>query len=104
MDVLLEKPTEQLLAELDCARWPLWNCGVSRFPWHYDEEETCHFLAGRVKVHAKSGSYELTPGVLVTFAKGLDCEWEVLAPVRKHYTFNAGRIDTPDKTVKTAVR
>jgi len=25
-------------------RWPTWGCGVSTFPWTYDDPETCLLL------------------------------------------------------------
>jgi hypothetical protein len=32
------------IAALGARDWPIWTCGVSRFPWTYDEQETCLLL------------------------------------------------------------
>jgi uncharacterized cupin superfamily protein len=41
-----------------------------------------------VKVHLPDGrAVEVKKGDLAEFAKGLDCTWEVIEPVRKHYRF-----------------
>ncbi|GAA5784974.1 cupin domain-containing protein [Chitiniphilus shinanonensis] len=74
--------------ELGVAQWPVWSKEVSRFPWHYDETETCWLIAGRVRVTAADGeSVTLEAGDLARFPAGLDCTWEVLEPLSKHYRF-----------------
>jgi uncharacterized cupin superfamily protein len=79
---------EATIAELGARQWPTWSCGVSRFPWTYDDQETCLLLEGQVTVHPKDGDpVSFGAGDLVVFAKGLSCEWDVTAPVRKHYRF-----------------
>jgi hypothetical protein len=35
--------------------WPTWGCGVSTFPWTYDEQETCLLLEGDVTVTPDGG-------------------------------------------------
>lgn len=35
--------------------WPIWQKETSEFPWHYDEAETCYFLAGAVTVTPEGG-------------------------------------------------
>jgi uncharacterized cupin superfamily protein len=61
---------------------------VSKFPWHYDAEETCYILEGEVVV-TPDGGEEVTVGEgdLVTFPEGMSCTWEVRKPIRKHYRF-----------------
>ncbi len=39
-------PGEGRLRELGVPEWGIWTREVSRFPWHYDESETCYFLEG----------------------------------------------------------
>lgn len=79
---------ETTIAELGAREWPIWSCGVSRFPWTYDEQETCLILEGQVSVTPENGEpVSFGAGDLVVFAKGLSCHWDVLAPVRKHYRF-----------------
>jgi len=68
---VLSNPDPAHLQSLGVTSWPTWGCGVSTFPWTYDEQETCLLLEGDVSV----------------FAAGLSCTWEVHAPVRKHYRF-----------------
>jgi uncharacterized cupin superfamily protein len=44
-------PDPAQLQSLGVTSWPTWGCGVSTFPWTYDEQETgdfqerCHSLA-----------------------------------------------------------
>ncbi|MEW8013900.1 MAG: cupin domain-containing protein [Candidatus Sedimenticola endophacoides] len=69
--------------------WPLWEKEASEFPWHYDREETCYFLRGKVIVTPEGGPpLEFGRGDLVTFPAGMDCTWKILQPVIKHYAFN----------------
>jgi len=68
--------------------WPIWEKEVSVFPWHYDSEETCYFLAGDVVVTPDGGSpVNMGKGDLVTLPAGMSCTWEIRQPVRKHYRF-----------------
>jgi uncharacterized protein len=84
----VEKPSEQALKKLGVSSWPIWEKEVSKFPWHYGETETCYILEGKLRVKSKTGeTIEAGKGDLVTFPEGMDCTWEVLAPVRKHYKF-----------------
>ena len=83
--IIVTKPSEAALAELGVRRWPVWACEVSRFEWHYDEKETGYFLAGQVEVTTAEESITIGKGDLVIFPAGLDCTWNVTAPVKKHY-------------------
>ncbi len=68
--------------------WPVWSCGVSQFPWSYEEREVCYFLEGEVVVTPDGGEgVAIGAGDLVTFPEGMKCKWEVKKPVRKHYKF-----------------
>jgi hypothetical protein len=31
-------PASDQLEPLGVAGWPIWSCGLSRFPWTYDEQ------------------------------------------------------------------
>jgi uncharacterized cupin superfamily protein len=86
--VRIEKPTDELLKNLGVETWSTWTSEVKTFPWSYDEEETCYFNEGRVKMTVDGKTYEFGKGDLVTFAKGVSCTWEVLEPVNKVYAFN----------------
>jgi len=81
-------PDPAELERLGVAGWPIWSCGVSTFPWTYDEPETCLLLEGDVTVTPDGGEpVRFGAGDLVQFAAGLSCTWAVEVPVRKHYRF-----------------
>jgi uncharacterized cupin superfamily protein len=82
------QPDPAQLQDLGVSGWAIWSCGVSSFPWTYDEQETCLLLEGDVTVTPDGGEpVRLGAGDLVVFAQGLSCTWEVQAPVRRHYRF-----------------
>ncbi len=81
-------PAAEQLEQLGVSAWPIWSCGVSTFPWTYDEPETCLLLEGDVTVTPEGGTpVRFGAGDLVAFAAGLSCTWTVHAAVRKHYRF-----------------
>ena len=81
-------PDPAQLQSLGVTSWPTWGCGVSTFPWSYEEQETCLLLEGDVSVKPEGGEpVRFGAGDLVVFAAGLSCTWDVHAPVRKHYRF-----------------
>jgi len=87
-EIRLERPEPEKLKKMGVFGWPIWEKEVSKFPWHYDERETCYILEGKIRVTPKGGkAVEIGPGDLVTFPEGMDCVWEVTKPVRKHYSF-----------------
>lgn len=82
-------PSDDELIELRVYEWPIWRKEVSEFPWTYDREETCFFLAGQVEVTPEGGQpVNMGKGDLVTFPKGMRCTWRILSDVKKHYTFD----------------
>jgi uncharacterized cupin superfamily protein len=79
-------PSEERLKELGVARWPIWEKEVSKFPIDFDEQETAYVLAGEIVVTPRGGEpVRIVPGDLVVFPEGLDSDWEVVKPLRKHY-------------------
>ena len=85
-------PSREELERMGVFSWPTWESPIRTFDWYYDEEETCYFLTGKVKVYVPNISspeevVEIGAGDLVTFPQGLKCTWEVLEPVKKHYNF-----------------
>ena len=80
-------PDRAELAGLGVDSWATWTCGISEFPWHCDERETCYILEGRVTVETGGEKSEIGPGDLVTFPAGLSCTWRVHEPIRKVYRF-----------------
>ena len=87
MRIDVHKATPEELRRLNCASWPIWACGVSKFDYFYDDKETCHVLEGQVTVSAEGQTVSFGPGDIVIFPKGLSCVWDVTQPVRKHYRF-----------------
>jgi uncharacterized cupin superfamily protein len=82
------EPSEERLEQLGVRGWPIWTKEASTFPWTYDSPETCYLLEGEVLVTPEGGEpFRVARGDLVTFPAGMSCRWEVLRPVRKHYTF-----------------
>lgn len=79
-------PGEERLKELGVSRWPTWQKEVSKFPLDFDEKETAYVLEGEIVVTPKGGEpVRIVPGDLVVFPAGLDTDWEVVKPLRKHY-------------------
>lgn len=68
--------------------WPVWEKGVSEFPWQYDETETCYLLTGEVEVTPQGGEpIRICKGDLAVFPRGMRCVWKIIQPLAKHYTF-----------------
>jgi uncharacterized protein len=83
-----KNPPESLLAEMKVRSWPIWEKEVSKFPYTYEENETCLFLDGEVVVTPDGGApVSIAAGDLVVFPTGLSCTWDIRKPVRKHYKF-----------------
>ena len=85
-EIQVSKPTDEQIDE--ASQWPIWTCDVSTFDWHYDQQETCYLLEGEVTVTAGEQQVRFGPGDRVVFPRGMDCVWDVTAPVRKHYKFD----------------
>lgn len=82
------EPADERLEELGVLGWPIWGSKVAKFPWTYDEVETCYILEGDVIVTPDGGEpVRVTKGQLVTFPAGMSCTWDVRVPIRKHYRF-----------------
>jgi uncharacterized cupin superfamily protein len=82
-------PPRQRLEQLGVFDWGVWSKKISVFPWTYDCDETCYFLAGEVVVTPEAGEpVALGKGDLVTFPAGLSCTWDIRRDVRKHYRFD----------------
>lgn len=88
MKITIEKKQEKQLKDLRITDWPIWECEPSTFDWHYDQQEQCYILEGEITVRTSEEEVSIKPGDFVTFPKGLDCEWTVKKPVRKHYSFS----------------
>ena len=84
--IVEHNPSEEKLKELGVAKWSIWEKEVSKFPLDFDERETAYVLEGEIIVTPKGGEpVRIIPGDLVVFPEGLDTDWEVVKPLRKHY-------------------
>ena len=81
-------PSEERLKELGVADWPIWEKEISKFLIDFDETETAYVLEGEIIVTPAGGEpVRIVPGDLVVFPEGLDSQWEVVKPLRKHYHY-----------------
>ena len=85
--IIIKKLTEEEIEKMGIREWPIWEKEISNFDWHYDQDEQCLLLEGKVAVETKSGTVEFQAGDFVHFKAGLSCSWDVQVPVRKHYRF-----------------
>ncbi len=92
---IIHQPDKKILDEKGVREWPVWEKAESTFPWTYEETEICYFVEGEVVVTPENGEpVTVGKGDLVVFPAGLSCTWEVVKPVRKHFTFE---VDAPKK-------
>ena len=87
MNIQINKLTESEIAKKKITSWPIWTCDVSEFEWEYSEQEFCLLLEGEVEVSGDFETVKLGVGDYVVFPRGLKCRWNVISPVRKHYSF-----------------
>jgi len=82
-------PSEERLQTLGVANWPIWEKEISTFAIDFDETETAYILEGEIIVTPTDGEpVHIVPGDLVVFSEGLDSNWEVVKPLRKHYSYD----------------
>lgn len=87
-EISVIKPSQSQLQSLGVFSWSIWEKEISEFPWRYDAQETCYFLAGDVIVTPQGGEpVKMGQGDLVTFPEGMSCHWKIISPVKKHYSF-----------------
>ena len=86
MKIEVKQPAKEELEGQGVLEWPIWEKEVSRFDWHYDSEETCYLLEGRVEVTTPDGqAVTFGAGDMVHFPAGLSCTWDISVPVKKHF-------------------
>ena len=88
MNIKIKKITEDEIIKQNIRSWPIWSCGVSEFDWEYSEKESCLLLEGEVEVISDFETIKFSAGDYVIFPRGLKCRWNVIKPVRKHYSFS----------------
>ena len=85
---ITHEPSAEELDQLGVRDWPVWSKEVSEFPWYYDKLETCYILEGEIEVTLDGGEIvRLGVNDLAVFPQGMQCNWRVIKPVRKHYQF-----------------
>lgn len=86
---VIHNPDKEFLDKKGVFNWGTWGCGVSKFPWTYDSNESCYLLSGKVTVTPSDGrkTVEFEKGDFVTFPAGMSCTWDVSEAVNKHFNF-----------------
>ena len=93
MKIEVKRPEAEELERQGVFDWPIWEKEVSRFDWHYDSDETCYLLEGRVEVTTPDGqTVRFGAGDWVYFPAGLSFTWDISVPVKKHF-----RLDDPGR-------
>lgn len=85
--ISISQPQKKELIAQGVFDWPIWECGISEFPWSYSDKETCYILEGEIEVLTNEETVTIKQGDYVVFPKGLTCTWNVSTAVRKHYHF-----------------
>ncbi|MFO1419319.1 MAG: cupin domain-containing protein [Methylotetracoccus sp.] len=82
-------PSQQRLQELGVAGWEIWEKEPSTFEIDFDETETAYVLEGEIIVTPADGEpVRIVPGDLVSFHAGLESDWQVVKPLKKHYSYD----------------
>jgi len=82
-------PSQERLDELKVSSWEIWEKEVSKFNIDFDETEKAYILEGEILVTPKGEEpVRIVAGDLVFFHEGLDSDWEVVKPLRKHYSYD----------------
>ena len=82
-------PAPERLEALGVAGWETWEAPVSKFEINFDETEAAYILEGEIIVTPKGGEpVRIVPGDLVSFHASLDSDWEVVKPLRKHWSYD----------------
>lgn len=84
--IVEHNPSQEKLDQLGVSKWAIWEKEVSKFPIDFGIKETAYVLEGEILVTPRGGEpVRIVPGDLVVFEAGLDSDWEVVKPLRKHY-------------------
>lgn len=83
---LEHNPSPAKLEVMGVFQWPVWRKEVSKFAWTYNSDETCYLLEGEAVVTPEDGNaVTIKRGDLVSFPAGMNCTWDILNDVEKHY-------------------
>lgn len=82
-------PSPMKLDAMGVYDWPIWGKEASTFPWVYETREICYLLQGEAIVTPEGGEpVTIKRRDLVNFSAGLKCTWEIIKPVKKHYSLD----------------
>ncbi len=83
-----KKLSPEVLKKRGVFDWPLWEKEISKFPWVYNQEEKCYITEGEAEIIMENEVVVIKAGDFVTFKKGLECTWNIIADIKKHYNFS----------------
>ncbi|MGE4286461.1 MAG: cupin domain-containing protein [Phycisphaerae bacterium] len=80
-------PSPELIAE--CESWPVWESEARKFDWYYTETEMVLIIEGEVTIKNLDGTGAVTlkKGDYAELPCGLECQWDIQKPFKKHYNF-----------------
>ncbi len=82
-------PSPMKLDAMGVYDWPIWGKEASTFPWSYETREICYILEGEAIVTPDGGApLTIKRRDLVNFSAGLKCTWEIIKPIKKHYSLD----------------
>ena len=75
MQILIEHdPSPMKLDIIGVYDWPIWTKEISRFPWTYEQNETCYILEGEIIVTPDGGEpVKIVENDYVSFPAGMSC-------------------------------
>ncbi len=86
-------------------KWPTWKKEVSTFEWSFPEQEIAYILDGNCIITPIGGlPVSFGKGDLVTFPAGLKANWQILAPLHKHYQLDGNIITQTLKRIQAALK
>ncbi len=87
MRIEIEQPEQEELEEAGVFSWPVWEHDEDKIEWYYEKTEHCYIIEGSATVISEFDSITVKPGDYLIFPAGLECVWDILSKIRKHYTF-----------------
>lgn len=91
--IVEHNPAPAKLEALGVSSWPTWQKEVSAFPWYFPEQEMALILQGECVITPEGGQpVAFGKGDLVTFPAGMQCQWQVIQPLHKHYQLDGSKL------------
>ena len=86
MDITIKEVSKLEIEKYNILSWSIWSCYISSFDWELSEG-SCLIIQGEVIIKTKLETITISAGDFIIFLKGLKCHWQVIQPIKKHYTF-----------------